>query len=386
MKNNNKKDKKAVLNTIPATIVLLLFTIILVLIGYAFLYYRNGYTLENLIDDVVGNLLGVLAAFCLFDILYNKLTKDEYARDVSKAITKTLMGDSETLDAFDDRDKKNFLLSTVNSMIHDKDAVDMVISHMNKYMESTNVPQLRTRFNYVITLSTEFPVDYNDFPGVSEEQYYYVQENLNYEIKYLTDNHGNLGSENIKIGFPFDKRNLDVGLLKSDETSEFSQCIFNENLDISMEAITYLCSLSSEELRKKYESLFTVVLKIDDNIGELKNVSFNNGGIVATYNINYNIEINVHSIKIIFHMPKLWNSIFEVTLVDPTRSPQITFDYMPGKMNVNMYSYLNKGVESNDGAYEHQNGLFDISIKEDWIYPKSGIVFTVEKKQFKSDK
>ena len=53
---NNKKDKKIVLNTIPATIILLLLTLVLVLIGYAFLYYRNGYALEDLIDNVVGNL------------------------------------------------------------------------------------------------------------------------------------------------------------------------------------------------------------------------------------------------------------------------------------------------------------------------------------------
>ena len=83
------------------------------------------------------------------------------------------MGDSDTLDAFDDKDKKNFMLSTINSMIHDKDAVDMIVAHMDKYMESQNVPQIRKRFNYVITLSTEFPEDYNDFPGVSDKKYYY---------------------------------------------------------------------------------------------------------------------------------------------------------------------------------------------------------------------
>lgn len=382
---NNKKDKKIVLNTIPATIILLLLTLVLVLIGYAFLYYRNGYALEDLIDNVVGNLIGVLAAFCLFDILYNKLTKDEYARDVSKAITKTLMGDSDTLDAFDDKDKKNFMLSTINSMIHDKDAVDMIVAHMDKYMEFQNVPQIRKRFNYVITLSTEFPEDYNDFPGVSDKKYYYVQENLNYELKYLTDKHQNLDSHDVKIGFPFDKRNLDVGLLKSNEKSEFSKCVFNENLDISPEAIEFLFSLPVEKIKDIYQSLFTVVLKVDDHMGELKNVELNGDGIVATYHVNHNTEKNEHSVKIIFHMPKLWNSIFEVTLVDPTLNPQITFDYMPGKMDVNMYSYLNKGIEANDGAYEHQNGLFDISIKEDWIYPKSGIIFTVNKKHNKSD-
>ena len=79
-------------------------------------------------------------------------------------------------------------------------------------------------------------------------------------------------------------------------------------------------------------------------------------------------------------MPKMWDSIFEVTLVDPTKDPKVSFDYMPGKMDVTMYSYLNKENEANDGAYEQKNGIFDIAIKDEWIYPKSGIVFLVRKK------
>ena len=79
-------------------------------------------------------------------------------------------------------------------------------------------------------------------------------------------------------------------------------------------------------------------------------------------------------------MPKLWDSIFEVTLVDPTKEPKITFDYLPDKMDVTMYSYLNKEDAANDGAYEQVNGIFDITIKDEWIYPKSGIVFNVKRK------
>lgn len=34
------------------------------------------------------------------------------------------------------------------------------------------------------------------------------------------------------------------------------------------------------------------------------------------------------------------------------------------------YSYLNKGDESNGGAYEQQNGLFNIATKEEGIFRK----------------
>ncbi|MBQ8959938.1 MAG: hypothetical protein IJ071_01830 [Ruminococcus sp.] len=375
------KDKKLRLSTLPATLVLILIALLLVFVGYVYLSLRNGYTLDDLIDNIVGNLIGVLGAFLLFDIIYNKLTQDEYARDVSQQITKTLMGDPETLDAFDNEDKHNFLVSTIRSMMNDDDAVDMIVGHMDQYMEYAKVSRIRNHFNYVITLTTEFPTDYEGFPGMEEDRYFYVQENLNYEVKYLSGKYENLSTKDVKIGFSFDKMSLDVGLLETDEESEFSRCIFNENLDITPQAIRYLRTLPPEEMKKKYEDLFTAVLKIDDKLGELKTVDLKSDGIVATYRVDYDTSANEHSVRIIFHMPKLWDSIFEVTLVDPTREPKITFDYMPGKMDVKMYSYLNKGSEANDGAYELQNGLFDVSIKEEWIYPKSGIVFTVRKKQ-----
>ncbi len=374
------KDKKLHMTTLPATLVLILIALLLVFVGYVYLSLKSNYTIDDLIDDIVGNLIGVMGAFLLFDIIYNKLTQDEYARNVSQEITKTLMGDPETLDAFNEEDKHNFLVSTIRSMMNDEDAVEMVVGNMDQYMEYAHVSRIRPHFSYVITLTTEFPTDYDGFPGMEEDKYFYVQENLNYGVKYLSGKYENLSSNEVKIGFSFDKMSLDVGLLESDEKSEFSKCIFNESLEITPEAIRYLRDLSGEELRKKYEELFTAVLKIDNKQGELIKVDLRSDGIVATYDVDYDTSANEHSVRLIFHMPKLWDSIFEVTLVDPTREPKITFDYMPGKMDVKMYSYLTKGSESNDGAYEQQNGLFDVSVKGKWLYPKSGIVFTVKKK------
>ena len=176
---------------------------------------------------------------------------------------------------------------------------------------------------------------------------------------------------------------MDAGLLESGKDDEFSRCIFNESLDITPEAIDYFRKLKGNEteLKKTFEELFTPVLKIDGADGNLCKVDVRDGGIVAVYSVDYDSKLDEHTVRVIFHMPKLWNSIFEVTLVDPTREPKITFDYMPGKMNVTMYSYLNKEEESNDAAYEQKNGLFDIAIKGEWIYPKSGIVFNVQKKE-----
>lgn len=45
-----------------------------------------------------------------------------------------------------------------------------------------------------------------------------------------------------------------------------------------------------------------------------------------------------------------------------------------------MYSYLNNRTETNAGAYELQNGLFNLTVKDEWIFPKSGVVFLIKRK------
>lgn len=373
------KNKKPKSKTLSAAVMLVLTAFFFVLAGYLYLCLKNGYTFDELIDNIVGNLIGVLAAFILFDIIYNKITQDEYAKEISQQITKTLMGDPDTLDSFNDDDKRNFLVSTIKSMVNDEDAVDMIVGNIDKYFKDTDTSRLRKYFNYVIAVTTDFPNAYINFPGVRDDMYFYVQENLNYEVKYLSDHNKNLNTNEVKIGFSFNKMDLDDGLLEISDASEFSQCIFNENLDITAEAITYLKNMTEEELSEAFQNLFTVVLKIDNQPGELSKVDLRHDGIIATYKIDYDTSNDEHSVRIIFHMPKMWESIFEITLVDPTKNPKMTFDYMPDKMDVTMYSYLNKKSESNNGAYELHNGLIDISIKDEWIYPKSGIVFNVKK-------
>ena len=66
MDNQKQKKKKSVMDTLSATMVLVLTALLLVFVGYTYLALKNGYTLDDLIDNIVGNLIGVLAAFlCL---------------------------------------------------------------------------------------------------------------------------------------------------------------------------------------------------------------------------------------------------------------------------------------------------------------------------------
>ena len=111
--SNSDKNKKNNINskiTWTATAMCFLVAVIIIISGYVFMLVTDpNYCFRDFVDSVVGNLIGVLAGFCVFDILYNKLTQDAYAKETSQQIAKTLMGDPETMDAFSEEDKKAFL-------------------------------------------------------------------------------------------------------------------------------------------------------------------------------------------------------------------------------------------------------------------------------------
>ncbi len=378
MKKGKKDSNKKII--IQSTTILILFALILVIGGYIFLKVKYGYEPKDLLLDIVGNLIGVLAAFVLFDILYNTLTQEAISKETSQHITKTLMGDPETMDAFSDDDKKQFMRSTLRSIVKDEMVVDMLMNNVNNYVDGINVLRIRNSFDYNITAATSLSDSCRLLPG--HDNYFYVQEVLNYEIKCVAKEHSKLRSKTVMFGFAFDKFSLDKGLLERGN-NDFDDCIFNEALDITKEDIAFFRNLSNsrEELKKVFQEMFTPTLKIDNGYGELTDVEVRNTGIIVKYNVEYDTSLLDHTVRIIFHMPKKWGTLFEITLVDPTRSPRIIFDFDPDNMEVTMYSYLNKGDESNGGAYEERNGIYDISINDEWIYPKSGIVFMVNKKK-----
>ena len=51
------------MDTLSATMVLVLIALLLVFVGYTYLALKNGYTLDDLIDNIVGNLIGVGSNF-----------------------------------------------------------------------------------------------------------------------------------------------------------------------------------------------------------------------------------------------------------------------------------------------------------------------------------
>lgn len=387
--NNSDKNKKTNINskiTWTATAMCFLVAVIIIISGYVFMLVTDpNYGFRDFVDSVVGNLIGVLAGFCVFDILYNKLTQDAYARETSQQIAKTLMGDPETMDAFSEEDKKAFLKSTLVSMLRDDDAVDLLTTNMGKYFDGAKSARIRKAFDYIITIEDKLTPDYEtyDFPGLKENMYFLLDEEFKFTVKYLSGNDANFSGDYVCLGFAYDKRSLDSGLLEDGKDADFSKCIFNEDLVVTPEAIKYINSIPNDEVTAVINDLFVPTLWVDGDGGreeDLVEVERKQNGLIFKFKLEYDKTRMEHDVRIYFKMPRLWDHIFEVTLVDPTKNPHIKLKYK-SDMDVIMYSYLNKEDQSNAGAFVKRADLYEISIKDEWVYPKSGVLFHIRRKK-----
>ena len=387
--NNSDNKKKTNINskiTWTATAMCFLVAVIIIISGYVFMLVTDpSYGFRDFVDSVVGNLIGVLAGFCVFDILYNKLTQDAYAKETSQQIAKTLMGDPETMDAFSEEDKKAFLKSTLVSMLRDDDAVDLLTTNMGKYFDGAKSARIRKAFDYIITVEDKLTPDYEtyDFPGLKENRYFLLDEEFKFTVKYLSGHDANFSGDHVCLGFAYDKRSLDAGLLEDGKDADFSKCIFNEDLVVTPEAIKYINSIPNDEVTAVINDLFVPTLWVDGDGGreeDLVEVERKQNGLIFKFKLEYDKTRMEHDVRIYFKMPRLWDHIFEVTLVDPTKNPHIKLKYK-SDMDVTMYSYLNKEDQSNAGAFVKRADLYEISIKDEWVYPKSGALFHIRKKK-----
>ena len=387
--NNSDNKKKTNINskiTWTATAMCFLVAVIIIISGYVFMLVTDpSYGFRDFVDSVVGNLIGVLAGFCVFDILYNKLTQDAYAKETSQQIAKTLMGDPETMDAFSEEDKKAFLKSTLVSMLRDDDAVDLLTTNMGKYFDGAKSARIRKAFDYIITVEDKLTPDYEtyDFPGLKENRYFLLDEEFKFTVKYLSGHDANFSGDHVCLGFAYDKRSLDAGLLEDGKDADFSKCIFNEDLVVTPEAIKYINSIPNDEVTAVINDLFVPTLWVDGDGGreeDLVEVERKQNGLIFKFKLEYDKTRMEHDVRIYFKMPRLWDHIFEVTLVDPTKNPHIKLKYK-SDMDVTMYSYLNKEDQSNAGAFVKRADLYEISIKDEWVYPKSGALFHIRRKK-----
>jgi len=349
--------------------------ILIILVGELYLARYDGFSAIELFRDILGNLLGVMAAFLFFDVFHEKISKDSYAEEMSEKILDTLMANPEAMELFTEDQRKKFISATVKSFTQDEDAIEMIGYNVMEYLGKPF--RLRTRFDYKFEIQDRLPVVYEVLPKFQE--YFYVQEILGYDIKYMDQSNNNLNSSRVTIAFTFDNKSLDCALR---EKEIFEKCIFRENLDLTIEDQEFIKRYPKAKLKDLYLELFKVDLQIDRCEVVLKEVEIVDKAIFANYEVMRVKATNEHSVRIIFHMPKRWGSVLEIAFVDPTKAPKITLSYPEDSVEVDMLSFLSKGEETSyETAHEHHNGIYDIAINSEWIYPISGVVFKVSKKK-----
>ena len=67
-----------------------------------------------------------------------------------------------------------------------------------------------------------------------------------------------------------------------------------------------------------------------------------------------------------------------VSVTEPTYSVNVRFDYPRNVYNADMYPFFN---DSEDALVEDADrgvGACNINLRDKWVYPMSGIVFSVE--------
>ena len=363
-------------NYIILYVVTLLILFVLVMISFGKGYFSG----EDFIENIINNIIGIIPPLLIFDFFHEKLSRDASAIEMSNKITETLMSNPEMLELFTEEQRKNFICSTIESIVKDEETTDMISSNLHNYLFLNPDYRLKTSFDYDFVLEESLPEVYNEMIG--KDQYLYVQERLNYRVKYLSSKSNKAKTNEIKIGFVFDNKSLDNCLRDKKSDPDFDHCIFRENLDILKEDIDFFKRLSGTELKAKFQAMFKLDVRIDGCKGEIKEVIVKESGIVVKMFVGHNVHATEHIVRIIFHMPKRWDSLLEVALMDPTHAPKISVSYPEDKMNVEMFSFLSKGEETSlETAHEQLNGIYDIAINNEWIYPISGIIFMINKKR-----
>lgn len=382
--------------------ILYLGVFVFIIIGEIILYnLEQNFSLIELARDVIGNLMGVFAAFLVFDIAHEKLSKDSYASEVSEQILDTLMYHPEVLEIYDNDQKKVFLNALVTSMIEDPDAVQMINHHLNYYLLTSkdfqervdiadNDCRIKTAFSYRFLLDTERTSAFQGLASVKEgrDPYFYVQEELNYKVKYLSPKGNYTDHQEVKIGFVFDNAALDKFLRgnKGGEKNDLlKNCLFRECLDIEEvdKNMFYDLKNDTDALKTLVKKMFRPNLKIDRCRGEIVEVKvIQESGIFVTFKVSHDIDLMEHTIDIVFHIPKRWNTEIEAVLVEPTKEPRISLSYNEDAMDVEMYTFLNNGEASAyENTTENENGIYRIDLTGEWVFPISGAVFSVKRKK-----
>lgn len=354
-----KAKRKHSLKVLTAMMFVITFMVWLILLFMKVLVW--GISMSELFDEVISNILGIIPPILIFDFIYEYITKDHIAEEVSEQITQTLVGSSDAIDVFKDEDKVRFVQNTVKHIVGEESS-EMVNAVIEPYI--TKKYSIRHFFKYTIILR-----DYLNNPMFDSAKYLKVYEDLKYKKSYIGNN--NLGNE-VSVAFILKDHLLDEALRNQ-------KFIFQENLLINDAEMQQLMALSESDKLSFVEKEMQFSIYIDEMQCKIKNVSISNDAIVIAFDSAHDAKQNLHSVDISFAMPQAkGRSEILVSINEPTYSPIIQLSYPEATVSAKAFSFLNDGNESSLEQATHNAGNYEFCIQDKWIYPMSGVVFVID--------
>lgn len=353
-----KRDMKSV------TILMFLLTVLVWIVLICVKHMIWGVELEALVDDIISNILGILPPIIIFNFAYEYLTKDHMASEMSKQITGTLMSDSEAIQVFDSDNKRNFIKTTIETMVGNN-SVDMVYALVEPYLTCNY--NVRRFFKYTIRVT-----GYKTETLFVPEKYLKIYENFKYKKLFIKETL----SQKVRIAFLTKEAEVDKAL-RAHETY-----IFTENLKIEDEEMKKILSITSEKEKIDFiETDLNLSLYIDNMKCSINGVILTENGIDIEFESKHDTTKNEHSVEIAFSMPQMKNNTeFLVSISEPTYSPTVQFMYDEDVVEVRAFPFMNEGEESLIESSTHCPGEYEFCIQDKWIYPMSGIIFIINGK------
>ncbi len=356
------KKKNSILS-ITVILAILVFALWLLLLIYK--YFTTGISADQVIDDIMANLVGMLIPIIIFNFVYEYLTKDKIAEDMSQTITETLMANAQSIATFSQETKEAFVETTVGTIVGDE-YKSMAYDVIKPYLK--NHFNIRPFFKYNFILREYDICD----PIFTKEKYMQVYESLVFKRKYAP---GKSLPQKFAIGFFTDAERLDSELRSENY-------IFSENFKIDSTEMDSLKAFTNEKRLDYIKNNMGVQVFINDNEAQITDINVGDFGMDINFISNHTKnkdDEQLYKVEITFNMPqKKGISEILVSLTEPTFSPLIQLSYPESTMKVKMHSFLNGGDDALVQNAMRSTGVCDICLENTWIYPVSGVIFIIE--------
>ena len=323
----------------------------------------GGFSFLSLLDSIATNILGLIPPIIIFNFIYEYISKEYVASEISERLLETLTGNSNMMDTFKENIRRDFIKSTIKSLVNDNE-IDMVYDVLQPYINGKSHDM---RLDYKYHIGLEKIGEENDAWSsfFSSSNYYNVREAIEFNKVLSAQNTNN---ERFSVGFFVDAKILAKELLEKNY-------LFRENLKVLNEDFEKLIILSNDEKINFVKDSLCLQFFINGNEIDIEKVSIENYGIIVDF-IPQPTPIKVFHTKIAFRMPQIKaRSEFLISLPEPTLNPLILFTYNTDYWEITAYQFLNDDKELNKsagaipGRYEfNPNG---------WIHPVKGVIFII---------